>query len=620
VRNSLASLLLAAAPAAQTVFVDADALGLNDGSSWADAFTDLDQALAAAAPGQEIWVAEGTYTPAPPAGPRNDPFDLPSGVSVYGGFLGTESLLAERPVPLALSVLSGDLNGDDGPAFGGVADNSFHVVTVGSGASAVLLDGFTVRAGNADGLTQGQQIGAGMRASSDVTLANVTFEANRALAAGGAFATVGDIDVEFYDCVFLQNRSEEDAGGLYQEAGTILLERATFRGNSAARHGGGVWFQGELNLDEGLFEDNVAGEAGGGAYLQSTEFEFLAAVFRGNSTQSGLLGFGGGLSLADCRGRVRGSLFVANNARRGGALIATGDTPGLAAPVTLDGSTFYGNQVTSPLGGGAVFSSQVGLTLRGSILWGNLGPSGTDFDGQIGGFGYEAENSCIAGMTPETAQALGPGNHALDPMFLDPDGVDDELGSEDDDLRLGLLSPCIDAGHDDAVVGLELDLGLLPRETDDPEVADTGLGSGALADMGAYEQHTLVGSAQEFSLSAGGSVGLQLTAGEAHAGELYIVLGSATGTSPGLTFAGKLLTLNIDAYFLKTLNEAGSPPLLQGFGTLDPAGQASASFSLPAGFDPILAGLTLHHGAAVLDPLTLLPLFTSTAFPLELVP
>ncbi len=53
--------------AQRILYVDAGASGANDGSVWADAFTDLQDALAAAARGDEIWVAEGVYKPVVPA-------------------------------------------------------------------------------------------------------------------------------------------------------------------------------------------------------------------------------------------------------------------------------------------------------------------------------------------------------------------------------------------------------------------------------------------------------------------------------------------------------------------------------------------------------------------------
>ena len=48
-----------APPPGPIIYVDLNATGANDGSSWTDAFTDLQVALAVASAGNEIRVAEG---------------------------------------------------------------------------------------------------------------------------------------------------------------------------------------------------------------------------------------------------------------------------------------------------------------------------------------------------------------------------------------------------------------------------------------------------------------------------------------------------------------------------------------------------------------------------------
>lgn len=105
----------------------------------------------------------------------------------------------------------------------------------------------------------------------------------------------------------------------------------------------------------------------------------------------------------------------------------------------------------------------------------------------------------------------------------------------------------------------------------------------------------------ELSLAGGGSQVLQLDAGPTHAGSLYLLLGSTSGTTPGLPAGALVLPLNPDAYFTFTLQNPGAPPLSGSFGQLDTAGRAMVSFDLPAGSNPALAGAVVHHAYAVLD-------------------
>jgi hypothetical protein len=134
------------------------------------------------------------------------------------------------------------------------------------------------------------------------------------------------------------------------------------------------------------------------------------------------------------------------------------------------------------------------------------------------------------------------------------------------------------------------------------------------------EGPSLLADTGSLSLSLGGAQSLQLGACLEHAGDFYFLAGSATGTSPGFAFGGIPVPLNPDVYFLYTLNHPGSPPLGAALGVLDAWGKASASFSLPAGFEPSLAGLTLHHAYAVLDAATLQLEAASSAVPVALAP
>ena len=115
----------------------ASALGANNGTSWADAFTTLDAALVAAVAGNQVWVAAGTYKPTLGIVP-NSSFTLLSGVQLYGGFVGTETTLGERNYLTNVTTLSGDLNGDDVPTDLTMnrSDNAWHVLVVSNGSPA----------------------------------------------------------------------------------------------------------------------------------------------------------------------------------------------------------------------------------------------------------------------------------------------------------------------------------------------------------------------------------------------------------------------------------------------------------------------------------------------------
>jgi hypothetical protein len=111
---------------------------------------------------------------------------------------------------------------------------------------------------------------------------------------------------------------------------------------------------------------------------------------------------------------------------------------------------------------------------------------------------------------------------------------------------------------------------------------------------------------------------LFLRAGPRWAGAPYVVLGSLSGTAPGLELGpGLVLPLNFDAYTSMTL--ALSAPIDDAFDVLKLNGERTAAFETPTGLPPSMSGLVLHHAFVAIDPLTF-ELHVSNSVPLRLVP
>jgi hypothetical protein len=133
--------------------------------------------------------------------------------------------------------------------------------------------------------------------------------------------------------------------------------------------------------------------------------------------------------------------------------------------------------------------------------------------------------------------------------------------------------------------------------------------SGLLFDHGIVEfrlgptSDPLSADVDTVSIAAGGAQQLTLDAGTAHAGQLYLVLGSVNGSAPGIPFGDVRVPLNYEpVYFVHTAASPGAWPLFGSLGTLDALGRGSARFDLggrpvPAG----VAGTTVHHAYVLFD-------------------
>lgn len=214
-------------------YVNWAATGANDGSSWADAFRDLQDALDDAIAGEEIWVASGVYKPETGTNPLAT-FLLRNGVSVYGGFAGAETERSERSWQAHSTILSGDINNS-----GNSDGNAYHVVTGNGTDNTTVLDGFFIQGGYAIGSNPHNRGGGVYNSNGSPTLSNLVIAGNRASIGGGMYNN--NSNPVLTNISFVGNRASSFGGGVGNEFGSNpILNNVSFSGNHAGSAGGGM--------------------------------------------------------------------------------------------------------------------------------------------------------------------------------------------------------------------------------------------------------------------------------------------------------------------------------------------------------------------------------------------
>lgn len=186
----------------------------NCGQDWANAYPSLQDALLQARGGgvTHVFVAHGTYLPDHGTGivegDRWASFDLVEGVEVYGGFAGTETILdcdvSVRTLSGPPSILSGQLE----------SAHSYHIVKAGSTISnGTILDGFTIKAGKADGADVDSYGGGMLIEDSSPVIRNCTFTENEALHGGAVVVRNAASSPVFEDCIFSYNLAKTGGEG-----------------------------------------------------------------------------------------------------------------------------------------------------------------------------------------------------------------------------------------------------------------------------------------------------------------------------------------------------------------------------------------------------------------------
>ncbi len=274
-------------------YVKFNAVGANNGTSWNNAYRKLQDALATVVDGDEVWVAAGTYVPALPGdtNPRHQSFTVRRGAKVYGGFAGNESARAQRNPAIHLTILSGDINGDDLPGFANRSDNSISVVDIGIEpnnppvTSFRVFDGFTIRGGEgSDPDTGAAEFGAGMRVRTvelPLRITNCVFRDNNGdRGAALSVVNVAPQSVMVTNCLFAGNQSLISPVEVQLSEG-VRFASCTFAHNRAITNSSGGF--GLLNAPDSVLTNCIFWGSQGGSNTspQSSQIQ----VFNSPGTQ-----------------------------------------------------------------------------------------------------------------------------------------------------------------------------------------------------------------------------------------------------------------------------------------------------------------------------------------------
>jgi hypothetical protein len=235
-------------PTGSIIHVDRSATGTADGSSWANAFTTIQTAIDAAAAGDEIWVAEGTYNE-PRTG--NGSVIVNKSVFLYGGFDGTETLRSERNPDPENTIIDGST------ARGGLA--AYTVLRVLVDAVDATIDGFTITGGNDP-------------RSPSLSQAYV----------GWGGVVVYSPSCVFSNCKIVGNSGYIVGGLLIQEGCFVTIDNCEISDNDSNGGPGGIrGFGNSVNITNTVIANNT-GSGTTGARLLDSRFRMEKCIVRGN--------------------------------------------------------------------------------------------------------------------------------------------------------------------------------------------------------------------------------------------------------------------------------------------------------------------------------------------------
>jgi len=243
------------------IYVDEQAAGANNGTSWNDAYTDLQDALALSdnCGLTAIWVSQGTYKPGTS---EYDSFVIPEGVTLLGGFTGNETSSGQRNWNIAPTILSGDINGNAVPDTG----DSHTIMSVLQ--PNVTIDGVIVQYSYADDPSDNSQVAIGrtggglyINQSTSFTLSNTVLHDNVAFSdgsngVGGALISFTG-DTKLINCLLYNNNATTAGGAVSCESGEVEIINSTLDNNTSTMGGGIHLSDGALLVANSILSNNT---------------------------------------------------------------------------------------------------------------------------------------------------------------------------------------------------------------------------------------------------------------------------------------------------------------------------------------------------------------------------
>jgi|GEM_PF-1614494 len=436
-------------------YVNASAAGNNSGTSWQNAYTNLQSAVCNAC-ADTIRVAAGTYYPST-TGRRDSSFLIDRKLTLLGGYpaSGNPADNMRKPVEQE-TILSGEIGSKNE-----IRDNSQLIMLIFGTADTAVVDGFTIR----DSYSK-ESISPGM------------------LGGGGAMLYYANAIIK--NCLFTNNSSIYTCGGglTVKQNSNITLTHNVFSNNNGGNTGGAILAAGNINMSECVIENNNAWGNGGGASLSGL-IDVHNCIFLNNyTTATNGNSSGGGLSVPSAAGKLNNNIFFKNNAGNaagtgGGVLFQNDDLSVQSYNNIFSGNTIGGKANVATADGNHSFYYVNGNNLYQSAV--------EQFSRNFSGFSASFVDS------------------------LHPKGADGKWFTEDDGLQLAPYSSLINKGTTKTINGTLLDGVAFDFLGNKRIVLDT-------VDIGPYEyQNTAIANAgRDTVVCYGDSVVLGVKGNSAH--------------------------------------------------------------------------------------------------------